>query len=114
MNEQINKLLIRDFFASLLNMSDDNVTIDLLTIKKHIEQNDIVEYLLENHYEYFKNTLLVNPEKSANKHLNSILKEQKINYIGQIKYELNDWNIKNNGINYLIGVVFDIQSLLLN
>ena len=114
MNEQINKLLIRDFFASLLNMSDDNVTIDLLTIKKHIEQNDIVEYLLENHYEYFQETLIDRKNGLIKTRLNSILKEQQINYIGQIKYEMNDWNVKNNGVNYLIGVVFDIQSLLLN
>jgi len=114
MNEQINKLLIRDFFSSLLNMSDDNVKIDILTVKKYVEQNQIVEYLLENHYEYFKNTLIDRKNGLTKNQLNSILKEQQINYIGQIKYQMNDWNIKNNGINYLIGVVFDIQSLLLN
>ena len=115
MNEQINKLLIRDFYKSILKMVDDNIIIETHIIERELEKNTVVTYLLSNHKEYFDDTLLLLRQDDTIDKLNLFIKRRNdIQYYGQIKYELGNWSVENNGLNLLLGIIFDLQSLILN
>lgn len=115
MKEQINKLLIRDFYNSILKMVDDNIIIDPQIVEQEIEKNTVVTYLLSNHKEYFNETLLlIRKDDTIDKLNNFIKKRDDIEYYGQIRYELGKWNVENNGLNFLLGIIFDLQSLILH
>lgn len=95
-------------------MADDNIIIEPHIIERELEKNTVVTYLLSNHKEYFVNTLLLIRQDDTIDTLNNFIqKRNDIQYYGQIKYELGKWNVENNGLNLLLGIIFDLQSLIL-
>ena len=113
-NNEINKLLIRDFYQVILEMADKGIVMETHVISDKIEKGTLVDFLINNHKEYFKDSLLLLRGEQTIRNLNIILSEREnISYRDQIRYDLINSHIKNNGIFLILSLIFDIQSLIL-
>jgi hypothetical protein len=110
--EKLNELLLKDIYVRISKIIDDNISIEKHELISNIEKLETFSFLLENHNDYFKTSLLSKKTELIPELNKLILKYHNgnYNYENKIKYSLVNHYIENNGYLILSSLLMEILS----